>query len=82
MTLKEYEDMWEKQGGKCANTHCSYTAPVLVADFRRDGLQVDHDHETGARRGLLCRPCNQALGHARDEMDRLGGLIEYLSLSN
>lgn len=43
-----------------------------------EGLSIDHDHETGKVRGLLCRGCNLALGHVGDDVARLGKLIEYL----
>lgn len=39
---------------------------------------IDHDHETGKVRGMLCDGCNKALGHARDNVEVLEGLITYL----
>lgn len=42
-------------------------------------LVVDHNHETGARRGMLCNRCNRALGLAKDDVDVLIGLVEYLN---
>ena len=50
-------------------------------------LSIDHDHacckgKTSCGkcvRGILCISCNATLGHAKDDMDRLKGLIEYLT---
>jgi hypothetical protein len=47
-----YEEILRRQRGKCAICKKAYA--------RR--LQVDHDHETGKVRGLICYRCNTALG--------------------
>jgi hypothetical protein len=57
----EYEEMAAHQGGVCAI--CEQAETTL--DYRTQQprrLSVDHDHETGAVRALLCRRCNHMLG--------------------
>ena len=41
--------------------------------------QVDHDHKTGAIRGLLCQPCNMALGLFQDSPEVLISAINHLN---
>lgn len=42
-------------------------------------LAVDHDHETGLVRGLLCRRCNQAIGLLNEDRNLLQRMIGYIS---
>jgi hypothetical protein len=42
------------------------------------GLHVDHCHKSGKVRELLCRNCNLAIGHFKDDMNRLRAANEYL----
>jgi hypothetical protein len=39
---------------------------------------VDHDHATGAIRGLLCRRCNDVLGKVDDDREILRRAMTYL----
>lgn len=56
ITRDEYNAMLEVQDGRCAI--CGKEG----GGSRGNMLDVDHDHETGKVRGLLCRACNTALG--------------------
>lgn len=67
----EYAQLYSYQGGLCALCRRATGAS------RR--LSVDHDHATGEVRGLLCRPCNTLLGHARDAIAFFRRCILYLS---
>ncbi len=69
-TPEEYDRLWAQQGGECANPGCRIGFPMIMDDYR-GGLQQDHDHETGASRGLLCPVC--ALLRRRPELAILAG---------
>lgn len=48
-------------------------------DTRATGPHVDHNHETGKVRGILCSPCNTALGSFKDDPEILRAAIRYLA---
>jgi hypothetical protein len=45
----------------------------------KQNLHVDHDHETGQVRGLLCQKCNHALGLFKDNPQIIQAALEYVS---
>ena len=45
-------------------------------------LDVDHCHDSGKVRGVLCNPCNTMLGHARDKVEILESAVAYLKENN
>lgn len=71
ITPDDYEALSQKQGGVCA-------VCKQPPKFPKTRLCVDHDHETGRVRGLLCNECNVALGAAKDSMSVLEKMIAYL----
>lgn len=70
MTPEDYEILRDKQKGVCA------ICKLLPGNKR---LHVDHCHETGRVRGLLCSGCNTGLGSLGDSADNLLSAIAYLA---
>ena len=67
MTTEDYDNMYDDQDGKCAI--CK----------RAIQLVVDHCHDSGNVRGLLCNGCNLGIGYFEDSPDRLIGAIKYIN---
>jgi hypothetical protein len=68
----EYEEMLRRQEGKCG------ICGAIAADARGCRLHVDHCHNTGAVRGLLCSNCNHGIGKFSDCPERLEQAAMYL----
>lgn len=68
--MGQYNAMAEAQGHRCA----------LCGEKPNSGrrMHVDHDHESGRIRALLCHHCNLLLGNAKDSTARLRQAIAYL----
>lgn len=69
MTPEDYAAMLSAQGGVCL---------ICKNKCKRGRLAVDHSHETGRVRGLLCRQCNINLGHVEKLLRQLPSLLSYL----
>lgn len=76
LTAADYESMLAEQGGVCACCGQPETARHRSGTLFQ--LAVDHDHDTGRVRGLLCAVCNRALGLLGDSADRVRALVGYL----
>jgi len=77
ITLEQYNEISEKQGGKCAI--CGNPETCKSKNDKIRILVVDHDHKTNKIRGLLCHTCNIMLGHAKDNKLILQNAIKYLN---
>ncbi len=69
LTLEMFHDLVCQQNNSCA---------ICGSSFDDKTLNVDHDHVTGAVRGLLCFNCNAMLGNAHDSMETLVSALIYL----
>lgn len=77
ITLQEYEEILEKQNGVCAICGCNNNHKSNPkGDI--DRLSVDHNHQTGKVRGLLCSRCNFGIGQFNDDPTLLISAIDYL----
>lgn len=66
-TVEEVEEAARRQKSKCA---------ICKEELK---LYLDHCHETGRFRGLLCNQCNLGLGQFKDDPERLQAAIDYLA---
>ena len=70
MTIEQYDEMLAAQGGGCF---------ICGRPPREDiSLHVDHDHATGAIRGILCFRCNNALADFHEDVALLTKAAAYL----
>lgn len=74
ITVEEYDRRFIEQGGVCARCRCQPQMTLRLA--------VDHSHETGEVRGLLCGPCNTYLGRLEANVERLTEDLGYLGLAD
>lgn len=68
ISLVDYNVMFLNQSGVCR----------ICKKQSEDVLAVDHNHQTGKVRGLLCSACNKGLGHFCDSIELLSSAVEYL----
>ena len=70
ITLEQYDEMFENQNGVC----------MICGGINSNGrrLAIDHNHETGKVRDLLCGNCNHFIGQAKENIIILQSAINYL----
>lgn len=80
ITKQQFDDLVFHQNGACALCGENDVTKMNISGGHVDGLVVDHDHETGCVRGLLCGSCNIWLGNYEELMKRAGSdkLSSYL----
>lgn len=70
LDVDEYRAILTAQGYACA---------ICKRSFAEVVPHVDHDHASGRVRGVLCAPCNFALGSFQDDPKRLASALAYLA---
>jgi hypothetical protein len=72
ITPQFYEDLLEVQGRKCA---------ICESELKLEENQsvIDHCHKTGEVRGVLCRPCNSAIGLLKDKVSLFTQAARYIN---
>lgn len=79
LTQERYDELWQKQGGKCGVCQKAFESIVYEGPKRsRTPINVDHCHTTGVVRGLVCSKCNFGLGYL-DNFDWTENAIRYLT---
>lgn len=73
LSIERYNEMLTEQACKCKICGKQHDPSI-----KRGRLYVDHDHQTGEVRGLLCGACNSAIGYFQDKTEVLYKAIDYL----
>ena len=71
ITLEDWKLQFEIQEGKCA-----------ICEVETIALCVDHDHDNGNIRGLLCQNCNIGIGLLGDTLQRVERAYVYMLIAN
>lgn len=74
--IEWYETKFKEQGHKCAV--CGITENQVTGDRSHLNFAVDHNHDTGNVRGVLCNKCNRAIGMLGDSSESLNKAVNYL----
>lgn len=74
MTPEDFNVLWKSQAGQCAVC----LVKMNPRGRKPDAACVDHNHETGEIRGLLCRACNHGIGNLKDDPNVLEAAAVYL----
>ena len=75
ISLEAYRSMLETQQNRCAICSTKIDGNVNSDELR---AFVDHNHQTGKVRGLLCVHCNSIVGYCREDKSVLLHAIQYL----
>jgi hypothetical protein len=75
LTIGEVEALLKKSNNKC---YICQSEGFSMKECHRSVLVVDHNHKTGAIRGMLCHNCNRALGLLQDSEEILEKALKYI----
>lgn len=71
ITLEHFTNLLKLHNNKCSICNIEFSEKIYPC--------IDHNHETGKIRGILCSKCNTALGFFKDSRDLLKKAVGYLN---
>lgn len=77
ITLDQYNEMLQKQNGKCDICGCKESA-LHNTTKKVQRLAVDHCHITGKVRGILCQDCNRGIAKFKEDVSLFDKAKEYI----
>ena len=80
LTLEMYDELYISQNGECKICHCKVFTPIDNAGMNKTAC-IDHCHDTGKVRGLLCRSCNTGIGSFKESLENIKSAVIYLEFS-
>ena len=78
ITVEKYDEILAEQDNRCAICLMHLSEATLTGKH----FCIDHHHESNTVRGLLCTPCNAAIGMLREDEEIMNRAIEYLRKHN
>lgn len=79
MTAVDFQNEWDACNGLCSICETQMIMPEYSRGQKLHAACVDHDHDSGKFRGLLCNACNKAIGLLQDNPDVISKAWRYLS---
>lgn len=76
ITPEQFDERLAQQGGVCAI--CGLVKHTYDKNGKPRSMHVDHDHQSGRIRGILCHDCNTGIGKLGDSVELLRSAVEYL----
>src|ERR1700722_11990062 len=80
ITVTEYNRLTIVQNNRCAicKTDADIRLATKIGERKKFRLAIDHNHETGQVRALLCNRCNMFVGHIENNRELLPVVLQYL----
>jgi len=75
ITLEQRDEIIRRQDGRCPICH----ELLIMSGKSRHSAVIDHNHQTGRVRSVLCSRCNKGIGHFSDSVKLLQASIHYLT---
>lgn len=77
MTVDDYEKKQKEQNYCCA---ICLKPEAVSTNGKQRRLAVDHDHNSGTVRQLLCFKCNTTIGHLENNPRSIDRIIRYIAI--